>query len=403
MRNRWTRLLFLITALTLVCPANAQRQERDGQVLMIGQCYSLEEAAAVLQQMSTLHHDRESWQARRDAIRQGILDGARLDRMPQERGPLNIIRHSRREMNGYTIENIAVQTLPGFWLCGNLYMPAGYNPDTDPPIPGVLCPHGHNRDLRLTSVVQSRSAAMARMGCAVFAYDMVGYGDTMQIPHRTPQAFRLQTWNSTRALDLLCDMPFIDQDRLAITGCSGGGTQTFILAAIDDRLDLAMPICQVSARFYGTCDCETTMPIYVHGQLETNNVEIAACFAPRPLLMVSDGGDWTDHTPQLELPYVQRVYGYYDAQANLENAHLADEGHDYGPSKRAAVYRFIAQHFQLDLTAVQDDQGQITEDWFVAQPIEELRVFDDTHPRPADALQDPTAIFEQIDAEMVGN
>lgn len=396
--TRWG--LFGLMLFIFTTHAFADRQEDDGVVLMVGQCYRPAQARAVLERLGETHRDRASWEARRQAIRRGILEGARLSPLPEDRGAMTVIRRDKKKMAGYTVENVAIQTLEGFWLCGNLYLPDGFDAEASEPIPGVLCPHGHKKDKRYDEQVQARCAGFARMGCAVFAYDMVGYAETNQIPHKTDQALRLQTWNSIRALDFLSSLPKIDHDRLAVTGCSGGGTQTFILSAVDDRVDLSMPVCQVSAHFFGGCVCESGMPVHVHGEMETNNVEFAACFAPKPLLLVSNGRDWTQYTPSVELPYIQRIYGYYNAQANVENAHFAQEGHDYGPSKRAAAYRFIAKHFELDLSAVLNGKGEADESWYRALPAEQLRVFDEQHPRPANALTEPDEIARRLDAQL---
>lgn len=394
--------------LAAVFPASAGREVKDGEVYMRGWCHSPEEAGKLLKAFGETHHDRPTWEQRAGQIRKNIRIGARLDPMPKDRPAMRVIRHSKKQMPGYTIENIALQTVEGFWLCGNLYLPEGYDPDaqagTDKAVnklPGVLCPHGHKKDKRFDEQVQARCAAFARMGCAVFAYDMVGYAETHQIGHRTPQALRLQTWNSTRALDYLTSLPGIDDDRLAVTGGSGGGTQSFLLAALDERIDLSMPVVMVSARFYGGCVCESGMPIHVRGGFATNNVEIAAAIAPKPLLLVSNGDDWTADNPTLEMPYLYRVYAYYDAKHNVENAHFAEEKHDYGPSKRAAAYRFLAKHFELKLDPLLDDKGQIDESWFRVRTPDELRVFTDARPLPEGALNDPASIHQRLDRLIV--
>lgn len=402
--TKWV-LAVLLLMCNAVSVAVADREEHGDEIHMRGYCHTPEEAAAILDRFAATHSTLDEWEERRETIREGMLRAAQLWPMPEEREAPAVIRHTRRDMDGYTVENIAVETVPGFWLCGNLYLPDGFDDahedaartgDPLPGVPGVLCPHGHWQDGRWAPHTQARSATMARMGCAVFAYDMVGHADTKQLPHDHPQALRLQTWNSIRALDLLTSLAGVDQDKLAVTGCSGGGTQTFLLAALDDRVDLAMPVCQVSAHFYGGCNCESAMPIHVGPNHQTNNAEIAALFAPKPQLIVSNGDDWTAHTPGTEFPYIQRVYAYYDAEANVENAHFEGEGHDYGPSKREAAYRFIAHHFALDLSPVTDDDG-LDESWLVVLKPDALRVFNDAHPRPDDALDDPEAIFDRLD------
>lgn len=395
--KRWLTIAALLV-LSAVSVTRADREEHGGEVHMRGYCHTPEEAAAILDAFAATHDSLETWEERRDAIREGMLRGAQLWPIPEEREAPRVIRHSRRDMDGYTVENIAIETVPGFWLCGNLYLPAGFDEQQDDQVPGVLCPHGHWQDGRWAPHTQARSAAMARMGCAVFAYDMLGHADTKQVPHRHPQSLRLQTWNSIRALDFLSSLPGVDPERLAVTGCSGGGTQTFLLAALDERVDLAMPVCQVSAHFYGGCVCESAMPIHVGPNHETNNAEIAALFAPRPQLIVSNGDDWTAHTPGTEFPYIQRIYAYYDAEHNLENAHFEGEGHDYGPSKREAAYRFIAHHFDLDLTQVTDAADGLDESWLVVLDPKALSVFNDDHPLPDSAADDPAAVFDALDA-----
>jgi len=366
----------------------------DNTTLRQGQVYSEEEARENFVEMVVNIPDAAAWKRHAKAIRENILRGAQLEQLPPP-CPLNPIRHSRREMDGYSVENVAFEALPGFFVTGNLYLPLEVNE----PIAGVLAPHGHRQNKRRYKSTQIRSAAMARMGAAVFAWDMLGYGESEPCEHKHPEALRLQTYSSMRALDYLESLGIVDEARIGMTGASGGGTQTFLLSAIDPRIDVSAPVVQVSAHFYGGCVCESGMPIHVHGEHETNNVEIAASFAPKPLLLVSDGDDWTKNTPHVEFPYIERIYQLLGANENVENAHFPDEGHDYGPSKRESVYRFFAKHLGLNLAAVQDEQGMIDESFVIVLDPEDLAMFDEDHPRPPHSVSNCKDVFERLDVE----
>jgi dienelactone hydrolase len=368
--------VYLLLALSLLPNTHAQEV-----TLLRSRAYTEPQGKEKLAEKAALYNDRASWEARAKQLRAGVKKGMQLEKLP-EPCDLKVIRHSKRELDGYTVENVAFESLPGFWVTGNLYLPI----KIDGKIPCVLNAHGHLGNGRMHEYMQKRCGAQARLGAAAFAYDMIGYGESTQCEHRRFQVQRLQTYNSMRALNFLESLGFVDDARLAITGESGGGTQTFLLGAVDDRVDLSIPVVQVSAHFFGGCECESAMPIHKTADYETNNVEIAALVAPKPLLIVSDGGDWTVNTPEVEFPHIQRIYSFFDAEEKVENAHFADEGHDYGPSKRAAAYRFLAKHFGLDIKRIENSAGEIDESLVTVLPEEELHVFDAEHPRPEYAI-----------------
>ncbi len=331
--------------------------------------------------------DPIAWAARRAEIKEGFLRAAGMWPLPTRKPPA-VIRHSRREYGDYSVENIALATLPGLYLTGNLYRPL--SPSKAMPI--VLCPHGHYRPHgRLRPDQQYRCAQLARMGAMVLSYSMVGWDDSRQTTHDDPNVLALQTWNSVRAIDWLVMQPGVDPYQVAVTGSSGGGTQSLYVALVDERVKVCVPVVIVYP-WSGPegCKCEGGLPV-----LETsgsNIIEASASLAPRPQLIISVGRasadnpaqDPTHDFPQVGLPFVQHVYRLHDAADALESVHLANEGHDYGPAKRGPMYAFLAKH--LGLTIIAEDPAAIT-----IEPAEALVVFDGEHPLPEGAIEGPAA------------
>ena len=254
--------------------------------------YTEAQAVEVHQAVSKLYSDKISWEKRAQLIRQGILDGAEIKKILRKK-PKNIVIHSKKLLNGYAVENVSFESLAGIYVTGNLYTSLSITGKTA----AILCPHGHGTDPRYKESVQQRCATLARMGAVVFAYDMVGMGDSKYSDHKIEKALKLQLINSIQVVNFLAHLPFVDKNRIGITGESGGGTQTFLLAAIDDRIKVSVPVVMVSGHFFGGCACESGMPIHKRPTHQTSNVEIAALFAPKPMLLISDGDDWTKHTP----------------------------------------------------------------------------------------------------------
>jgi hypothetical protein len=286
------------------------------------------------------------WEARRAQLRKQILSAAGLMPMP-EKTPLNPQIFGRIERKGYSIEKVLLETLPGFFLGGNLYRPLGKTGK----FPGVLSPHGHWIYGRLESVElgsqPARAINLARQGYVVFAYDMVGYNDTIQTPHVfggpaeqlwSFGPFGVQLWDSIRALDFLESLADVDAARLGVTGESGGGTQTFMLTAVDDRVKYSTPVNMISAIMQGGSPCENAPGLRVGAF----NVEIASMMAPRPMLMIAATGDWTKNTPREEYPAVRHIYGLYGKPENVETVQI-DAPHNYNRASREAMYKFFGR------------------------------------------------------------
>lgn len=377
--------------LLLVAQLSFAQYNPEKPDLCQGKFFTEEDAKNLHADFAKRYSDKKSWQKHAQEIRQGILEGAELSNYEFKK-PTNIVIHSKKDLNGYSVENVSFQSIEGIYVTGNLYRPAESKGKTA----GILSPHGHGTDPRFKEYTQQRCATLARMGAVVFVYDMIGVGDSKQSIHKIEKALKLQLINSVAALDFLLDLPNIDKNRIGITGESGGGTQTFLLAAIDDRIKVSVPVVMVSGYFFGGCTCESGMPIHKRPNHQTTNVEIAATFAPKPQLLVSDGGDWTVNTPTMEYPYIKNVYSYFGAENKVENAHFPNEKHDYGISKRMAAYPFLAKYLKLDLQKVMLD-GKIDESVNKVLSQTELQVFDEKHPRPSNAVMGDAEVMALLE------
>jgi len=350
----------------------------------------------------TVPDSKAAWEARRRQIREQVLVANGLWPLP-EKTPLNAVLHGKIDRDEYTIEKVFLASYPGHYVSGNLYRPKGKKDK----VPGVLCPHGHWKDGRFYDAgedaaraqiaqraettmegarypLQARCAMLARMGCVVFHYDMVGVADSKPIGHasgfadvaaelRLQSAMGLQTWNSIRALDFLLSLPEVDAKRIGVTGASGGGTQTFILGAVDDRPTVAFPAVMVSTAMQGGCVCENAS--YLRQGI--GNVDIAAAFAPKPLAMTG-ANDWTREIETKGLPELKAVYKLYGAEDRVTAKHFSFE-HNYNQVSREMMYNWFNKYLNLGLT------GPVVEKPFVPVPPKELSVYDEEHPRPRDA------------------
>lgn len=294
-----------------------------------------------------VYQSRSEWEARRAHLKRQILSSAGLLPLP-EHGPVPSRIVWRATLNGVAVETVLLETLPGYYVGANIYLPLNASGRA----PAVLVPHGHWKRGRLENQASYSVPALcinlARQGYAAIAWDMAGYNDTRQTPHDfggwreqlwSFNPMGLQLWNSIRVVGYAQSRPEVDPDRIAVTGASGGGTQTFLLSAVDDRLRAAAPVNMISAHMQGGDPCEEAPGL----RLGTCNVEFAAMMAPRPLLIVSASGDWTKDTPRVEFPAVQGIYALYGPAGRIWNRHF-DAPHNYNRASREAVYPFLARH-----------------------------------------------------------
>jgi hypothetical protein len=344
------------------------------------------------------------WEAERERIRTQLLVACGLWPLP-EKTPLEPVIHGLVDREDYTVERVFFASRPGVYVTGSLYRPKGFAG----PRPAVLNPHGHWANGRFYDAgaeaaakqietgaemltnparypLQARMVQLARMGCVVFHYDMIGYADNGPLEHsagfsdaeaelRSQNIMGLQTWNSIRALDFVAALPDVDPTRIGVTGASGGGTQTFMLGAIDPRPAVAFPAVMVSTNMQGGCVCENASLL----RLGINNVAIAACFAPKPLGMTG-ADDWTIDIETKGLPELKHVWTLLGQPDLVEAKCFPQFGHNYNRVSRLQMYAWMNRHLKLGATEPIDERD------FQPLSVEEMTVFTAEHPRPGDAL-----------------
>lgn len=329
--------------------------------------------------LTSLYSDKDSWEARRDSIRQEVRELLTIDDALAKRVEVRPVFSKVRKFDGYTVQNFYLETLPGLYVCGSIYAP-----DSKGKHPLIICPNGHFGNGRYNDAQQQRLASLARMGAICVDYDLYGWGESaLQVGgegHHKPEAHVIQALNGISILDFMIARKDVDSTRVGVNGGSGGGSQSVLLSVIDPRYTALCPVVSLSSYFDGGCPCESGMPIMRAGG-GTTNAELAAAFAPRPMCIVSDGKDWTNIVPENEYPYLQRVYGFYGAKDEVSNIHLPNEGHDFGPSKRNAVYDFFIEVFGLDRSKL--DESKVT-----IEPHDAMKSFGhDGEKMPANAIR----------------
>lgn len=362
---------------------------------------------------------REAWEERASELRRQIRVSLGMLPMPTL-APLKPTVHSRREMDGYAVEKIYLESFAGLYVTGSLYTPLNTEGKK---LPAVLCPHGHwsnGRFLKTSdgeirneianggerfesaarSPLQARCVQLARMGCVVLHYDMLGYADSRQIDFNRAHGFGnhgpnpdvgtdkwllfspraeelnqnvmgIQTINTLQLVEYLLSRDDVDPSKLSITGASGGGTQTFIASAIEPRFCGAYPVVMVSTGMQGGCTCENACGLRVG----TGNVEIAALTAPKPMGLNS-ANDWTKNMASDGVPELRKLYGLYGATDRLSFQAATHFGHNYNHVTRVAMYGFMNRLFGLG------HSEPILERDFTYLTPEELTVWNDDHPEP---------------------
>ena len=325
--------------------------------------------------LNTLYANREEWEQRRTALRREVRERLGIDSLLAHCVHTAPLFGKVRRHDGYTVQNIALETLAGYYVCGSVYCPDAKSKkvylkaqqEAAPALkkgrgeglPVIICPNGHWTDGRYNGDIQTRLATLARMGAICISYDTFGWGESeLQVgkeAHQSSLAHVYQAMCGELLLDYALTRRDVDPERVASNGGSGGGTHAVLLATIDDRFSACCPVVSVCSHFDGGCPCESGMPIQ-YSQGGTCNAELAATFAPRPMMVVGDEGDWTHTYPTLEIPYWKRIYGFYGAEEQLQSRWFPGQRHDFNRDKRQAVYDFFRSIWNMP----EPDESRVT-------------------------------------------
>ena len=314
------------------------------------------EGKMMLDYLSGLYHNKAQWEARRDSLRKEVRQRLELDAF-LDSCTLKPLLSKVRKHDGYTTQNICIELTPGQHLFGTIYASTKKGKHAL-----IVCPDGH-WPYRYRKDEQQRLGTLARMGAVCVDFDLYGWGESEKEvgaeAHHTARAHVYQAACGYVLLDyMLKNRKDIDPERVGVMGGSGGGTHTVLLSLLDERVTASAPVVHLASHFDGGCPCESGKPVQLSAG-GTCEPELAAVMAPKPMLIVSDGGDWTSSVPTLEFPYLQRIYSFYDAKDKVRNVHLPNERHDFKENKRQAVYDFFIDVFGLDRTKLDESKIEI--------------------------------------------
>ena len=315
-----------------------------------------DEGRQMLNYLSSLYNNKVEWEQRRDSLRREVRQRLELDAFLDSCVLGKALLSKIRKHDGYTTQNICIELTPRQHLFGTIYASTKKGKHAL-----IVCPDGH-WPMRYRKDEQQRLGTLARMGAVCVDFDLYGWGESEKEvgaeAHHTSRAHVYQAACGYVLLDyMLKNRKDIDPARVGVMGGSGGGTHTVLLSLLDERVTASAPVVHLASHFDGGCPCESGKPVQLSAG-GTCEPELAAIMAPKPMLIVSDGGDWTSSVPTLEFPFLQRIYGFYNAKDKVRNVHLPNERHDFKENKRQAVYDFFIDVFALDRNML--DESKIT-------------------------------------------
>lgn len=297
----------------------------------------------------------KDWEAARGEKYTHFMEslGIGKEMLNSERSPLNTKVTGVVQMDGYRIEKLYYESQPSLYVPGNLYIPD----DIDEPRPAILylCGHADGQKVAYQAYVRK----LVQLGFVCLILETTHQGEVEGEHHGcyargwfhwyskgyTPAG--VEVWNAMRGLDLLAGMKEVDAERLGVTGRSGGGAQSWFVAAADERVKAAIPEVgattlheQILTRTIdGHCDC--MMPINTY---KIDFTDIGALIAPRSLLIQQGDRDRLTNIEGVRNLYsgIKRIYNYYKVPEKIEFLEYPG-GHGSTPYSRYNMLSFFVR------------------------------------------------------------
>ena len=353
--------------------------------------YLIDKASEITNHALSDITNKEQWEQMRESRYQELVEMLSLVDMPLEgaRSPLNIKKVGTIQEDGYRIEKLYYESLPGLFVPANLYIPDNITE----PVPAILYQCGHSRTQKVR--YQNHPRRYAELGFVCLIVETIQWGE-VQGEHwgcfsrgwfnwysRGYMPGGVETWNGIRGLDLLSEMPEVDPDKMGVTGISGGGALTWYIASVDPRIKAAATVCgnstleaQIRTRTIdGHCDC-----MYPINTYQRDFHDLGALIAPRPLFIAQADRDGLNTVESSMEVYedLKDFYALFGAEENIKFISTPG-GHSYHPNSRKAIFSFFMDHL-MDKNISPEEIEDVELDPEKMRSAEELMVYVDGPP-----------------------
>jgi hypothetical protein len=387
------RLTFIAIIGLIACTLCSCTDKKPEKIIQANnmRAYLVQAAADITDNSLSDIHNLTDWQNIQKQRYNEFIEMMGIEKLPlnEKRSPLNVHITGTLQKDGYRIEKLYYESLPGLYVRANLYLPDNIKE----PRPAILYVCGHSPTQK--AHYQAHPRKFAKLGFVCLIIETIQWGE-VQGEHWGPYAngcFHwysrgynpggVELWNAIRGLDLLAERPEVDPEKMGVTGISGGGSQSFYIAAADPRIKAAAPVCGASTlkaqvathTIDGHCDC--MMPINTFQQ---DFADIGALIAPRPLLICQADRDGLNQVESVHVLYnaIANVYKFYNASDKIGLV-ITPGGHSYHQISREKIFSFFMEHLMGKVVSP-EEAGDIELSEEKMFTDEELKVYTDGPP-----------------------